>query len=111
MVTPVVMPQMGLEVTEGTVGAIHVEPGARVTEGEPLVELETDKAMTDVEAPRDGIVRSVEVALGDTVAVGATLVLLADGEDDEDGADQDGGAGEAPGAAVPPAGEGPAAVC
>jgi pyruvate/2-oxoglutarate dehydrogenase complex dihydrolipoamide acyltransferase (E2) component len=121
VVTPVVMPQMGLEVTEGTVGAIHVEPGARVLEGEPLVELETDKAMTDVPAPRDGIVRSVEVALGDTVAVGATLVLLADGEDDADqdvGGAEDGeraaaGASEEAGTAAPaaaPAGEGRAAV-
>lgn len=78
MITPVVMPQLGLEVTEGTVAAIHIAAGARVEEGDPLVELETDKALTDVVAPRTGFVRSVDVEIGDTVAIGATLVVLAD---------------------------------
>ena len=80
--TPVVMPQMGLEVTEGIVAAIHVAVGAAVSEGDLLVELETDKALTEVVAPRDGIVQSIEVEAGDTVELGATLVVLAgDGDD------------------------------
>ena len=74
MATPVVMPQMGLEVTEGTVAAIHVAVGARVAEGDPLVELETDKALTEVVAPRDGFVISIEVEVGDVVPLGTTLV-------------------------------------
>jgi pyruvate dehydrogenase E2 component (dihydrolipoamide acetyltransferase) len=78
MITPVAMPQMGLEVTEAVVAAIHVAVGARVAEGDPLLELETDKALTDVLAPRGGLMRSVEVQVGDTVAVGDTLLLLAD---------------------------------
>jgi pyruvate dehydrogenase E2 component (dihydrolipoamide acetyltransferase) len=77
MITPVAMPQMGLEVAEGVVVAIHVAVGARVVEGDPLVELETDKALSDVGAPRDGFVHSVEVQVGDTVAIGDTLVVLA----------------------------------
>ena len=76
MITPVAMPQMGLEVAEGVVVAIHVAVGARVAEGDPLVELETDKALSDVDAPRDGFVHSVEVQVGDTVAIGDTLVVL-----------------------------------
>jgi pyruvate dehydrogenase E2 component (dihydrolipoamide acetyltransferase) len=72
------MPQLGLEVTEGTVAAIHVAVGAHVEEGEPLLELETDKALTDVVAPRGGVVCSVDVQIGDTIAIGATLILLAD---------------------------------
>ena len=78
MVTDVVLPQMGLEVSEGTVVAFHVEVGARVAEGDPLVEVETDKALTDVVAPRDGIVIGFDAGVGDTVAVGATLVRLGD---------------------------------
>ena len=77
MITTVVMPQMGLEVTEGTVATIHVAVGAQVTEGDLLVEVDTDKALTDVVAPHAGIVRAVEVGVGDTVPLGATLVLLA----------------------------------
>jgi pyruvate dehydrogenase E2 component (dihydrolipoamide acetyltransferase) len=72
------MPQLGLEVTEGTVAAVHVAVGGRVAEGDPLLELETDKALTDVVAPRAAVVRSVEVQIGDTVAIGVTLVVLAD---------------------------------
>lgn len=78
MITPVVMPQLGLEVSEGTVATIHVAVGVRVEEGDPLVEMETDKALTDVVAPRGGVVRAVDVQIGDTVAIGATLIVLAD---------------------------------
>ena len=52
MITPVVMPQMGLEVSEGVVAAIYVAEGDRVSEGHLLLELETDKALTEVVAPR-----------------------------------------------------------
>jgi len=75
--TPVLLPQLGLEVTEGRVNAVFVEVGAQVKRDQPLVELETDKAVTDVVAPEDGAVQSIEVAPGDTVPVGAVLVVLA----------------------------------
>lgn len=81
MVSPVVVPQAGLEVEEGTVVAIYVEVGAHVAEGDPLLELETDKATADVVAPRAGVVREIAVAPGDVVAVGATLLVLDEGED------------------------------
>ncbi|MCW3063760.1 MAG: pyruvate dehydrogenase complex, component, dihydrolipoamide acetyltransferase [Solirubrobacterales bacterium] len=82
MVTAVVMPQLGLEVTEGVVVALPVEVGVQVVKDDPVVELSTDKADTDVVAPRDGFVRRIEVAIGETVEVGATLVLLADSLDE-----------------------------
>jgi len=74
--TPVLLPQLGLEVTEGRVNAVLVEVGAHVTRDQPLVELETDKAVTDVVAPEDGVVASIEVAPGDTVPVGTVLLTL-----------------------------------
>jgi pyruvate dehydrogenase E2 component (dihydrolipoamide acetyltransferase) len=72
------MPQLGLEVTEGTVAAIRVAVGAAVAEGDTLLELETDKALTDVVAPRGGVVARIVVEEGDNVGVGSTLVILAD---------------------------------
>ena len=75
--TPVLLPQLGLEVTEGTVNVVLVEVGAEVTRDQPLIELETDKAVTDVVAPTDGTVVSIEVAPGDVVPVGAVLMQLA----------------------------------
>jgi pyruvate/2-oxoglutarate dehydrogenase complex dihydrolipoamide acyltransferase (E2) component len=76
LVTAVVMPQMGLEVTEGTVVEVLVSAGARVEKDDPLVVLSTDKADTDVVAPVSGIVREVGVEVGETVEVGATLLAL-----------------------------------
>jgi pyruvate dehydrogenase E2 component (dihydrolipoamide acetyltransferase) len=78
MITPVLMPQLGLEVNEGTVTAVLVNVGAEVRQDQPLIELETDKAVTDVVAPCDGIVRTIEAQQGQTVLVGAILIKLAD---------------------------------
>src|SRR4051794_17751306 len=101
------MPQMGLEVTEGIVATIHVARGTRVAEGDLLLELETDKALTDVVAPRGGLVQSIEVEVGDTVELGATLVVLADEEGEEvvataEAAADDGLAASSPEPAPPP---------
>jgi pyruvate dehydrogenase E2 component (dihydrolipoamide acetyltransferase) len=82
LLTDVVLPQMGLEVAEGTVVALHAPVGATVAEGDPLVEVETDKALTDIVAPRDGVVVAYSVEVGDTVPVGATLLRLGDDADD-----------------------------
>jgi len=83
VVTDVVMPQMGLEVSEGTVVTFHVAAGAAVAEGDPLLEVETDKALTDVVAPCDGVVLDFAVAEGDTVEIGAVLVRLGGTSGDE----------------------------
>src|SRR3982074_3162722 len=80
--TPVVMPQLGLEVNEGIVTAVLVEIGAEGRQGQPLMELETDKAITEVVAPCDGVVSTIEVEQGQTVAVGATLIKLAQTTDE-----------------------------
>src|ERR1700750_397899 len=68
------MPQLGLEVSEGRVSELLVSPGARVEHNQPLLELETDKAVTEVVAPSAGTVASIAVGVGDTVAIGARLL-------------------------------------
>jgi pyruvate dehydrogenase E2 component (dihydrolipoamide acetyltransferase) len=96
LVTDVVLPHSGLEVSEGAIVSVDVAVGDRVAEGDRLLEVETDKAMSDVVAPRDGIVVGIEVAVGDTVEVGARLVRLGDGEEDvSDPAEPDGASDEA----------------
>jgi pyruvate dehydrogenase E2 component (dihydrolipoamide acetyltransferase) len=91
------MPQMGLEVSEATVLAVLVAPGQEVAEGEPLLEMETDKATTELEAPRAGVVVSIEVGEGDVVAVGAIVAWIADSADEPAGARPDGDAPAVPG--------------
>ena len=54
MATEVVMPRMGETVDEGTVNAWHKAVGDQVTEGEPLLEIGTDKVDTDIPAPASG---------------------------------------------------------
>jgi pyruvate dehydrogenase E2 component (dihydrolipoamide acetyltransferase) len=78
---------MGLEVTEATITAIHVAPGTHVDEGQTLIEVETDKAVTEVAATRSGTVEEIAVSVGDTIEIGATLVLISDGADVAEGAD------------------------
>jgi pyruvate dehydrogenase E2 component (dihydrolipoamide acetyltransferase) len=78
VITDVVMPQMGLEVTEGTVAVLHVAAGAEVAEGDVLLEVETDKALSEIVAPCDGVIGSIAVAEGDTVPVGALLLRIGD---------------------------------
>ncbi len=78
MITAVLMPQLGLEVTEATILEIHVSVGQRVDAGEPLIELETDKAITEVEASRGGVVVAIGVSVGGVVPVGAPLIHIAD---------------------------------
>jgi pyruvate dehydrogenase E2 component (dihydrolipoamide acetyltransferase) len=77
---------MGLEVTEGTVTTIYVAAGDHVAEGEALLELETDKALTEVVAPRSGDVLRIEVAVGETVALGQTLIVLGESDGEPDNA-------------------------
>jgi pyruvate dehydrogenase E2 component (dihydrolipoamide acetyltransferase) len=99
LVADVVLPQMGLEVSEGTVTAVLVAPGDSVAEGETVVEVETDKAIAEVAAPRGGVVTTIVVAVGDTIPVGATLVQIGDSADDAEEAGAGAGADASVGAA------------
>lgn len=77
MATEIRMPRIGHSMTEGKVVAWLVEPGSAVRAGAAVVSVETDKAEFEVEAPADGLLASCSVAVGDTVAVGALLGLVA----------------------------------
>lgn len=82
MPTIVTMPKWGLTMTSGTVTGWSREEGDPVTEGSPLLTVETEKAVDDVEAPATGILRKIVAATGSEVPVmGAVAVITADGED------------------------------
>jgi 2-oxoglutarate dehydrogenase E2 component (dihydrolipoamide succinyltransferase) len=80
--TTVVMPQLGESVVEGTVVRWIAKPGQRVERDEPLVEIATDKANTEIPSPSAGVLSEQLVKEGAVVAVGAALANL----DDADGA-------------------------
>lgn len=97
---------MGLEVIEATITAIHVEPGRRVAAGDVVIEVETDKALTDIPSPHDGFVGAVSVQIGDTVAVGDTLLTIAHSEREVELAEGGGAADTSPPQPAPEADRG-----
>jgi 2-oxoglutarate dehydrogenase E2 component (dihydrolipoamide succinyltransferase) len=76
MTIKVTMPQLGESVVEGTVGRWHVRVGDRVEKDQPVVELLTDKADSEVPSPVGGVVTAVLFAEGATVRVGEALVEI-----------------------------------
>ena len=75
------MPQMGYDMHEGTVVRWLKEEGTQVKDGEPIAEIETDKAVVEFESYVDGILRYIVVPEGTTVAVGQAIAVV--GEADE----------------------------
>lgn len=72
-VTDLVMPKLGLTMTEGRIARWAVQPGARFAKGACVVEIETDKIVNEVEAPTDGVMIAQVAAMGETVDV-ATVI-------------------------------------
>jgi 2-oxoglutarate dehydrogenase E2 component (dihydrolipoamide succinyltransferase) len=74
--TTVVMPQLGESVVEGTVVRWLVKPGQRVSRDEPLVEVATDKANTEIPSPSAGVLVAQLASEGAVVPVGGALCSL-----------------------------------
>ena len=72
---PVTVPSVGESISEGILARWHKADGSLVKAGEPLFELETDKATSDVPAAGSGVLR-IAVKEGETVAVGATVATI-----------------------------------
>ena len=73
----VVMPQMGVSVSEGTVTRWLKQVGEEIARDEPLLEISTDKVDTEVPSPGEGIVSEIRVQEGETVEVGSVLAVIA----------------------------------
>ena len=72
------MPQLGLTMTEGTVTAWRKRVGEAVVADEILFEVSTDKAEIEIPAPVGGVLAEIVAAAGETVAVGARIGVLAE---------------------------------
>ncbi|MCC6224279.1 MAG: 2-oxo acid dehydrogenase subunit E2 [Thermoleophilia bacterium] len=72
----VVMPQMGVSVSEGTITRWLRSEGETVAADEPLLEISTDKVDTEVPSPATGVLARILVAEGETVAVGTALATI-----------------------------------
>jgi 2-oxoglutarate dehydrogenase E2 component (dihydrolipoamide succinyltransferase) len=73
----VVMPQMGVSVSEGTITKWLKSEGETVEADEGLLEISTDKVDTEVPSPASGTVRQILAQEGETVAVGTKIAVIA----------------------------------
>lgn len=76
MPTQVLMPQLGESVVEGTLTKWLKQPGERVEQYEPLVEVNTDKVDTEVPSPVSGVLLETLVPAGTVVQAGALLAWI-----------------------------------
>src|SRR3990167_7814445 len=70
------LPEIGENITSGTVTNFMVAAGDAVRKGQDLVELETEKASLPVPSPCDGIIKEVLVKEGDDVKIGAVIFKI-----------------------------------
>ena len=73
------LPDLGEDIETGDVIGVYVGPGDSVSEDQPLLEIETDKAAIEIPSPSEGTIKEVHVNEGDTIKVGQLLVTIDDG--------------------------------
>lgn len=76
MATEVTMPRLSDSMEEGTIVEWLVAEGDPVKRGEPIVEIETDKATMPYEAEADGVLLKILVGVGDAADLGATIAII-----------------------------------
>ena len=76
MAISVVMPALEMAQETGKLLAWRKKEGESVSKGEPLLEIETDKAVVEVEAPGDGVLAGITASVGDEIPVGQTIAWL-----------------------------------
>lgn len=82
MAINIVMPKLGLTMSEGTITKWHKNVGDMVKKGDPLFEVETDKITNTIEAKEEGILAKILVGNGSTAPVTSPIAILAaEGED------------------------------
>ena len=96
MASDVTMPRLSDSMEEGTILKWLVDEGGEVKRGEPLVEIETDKANMTYEADTDGTLVEVVAGEGDTLPVGEVIARIGDaGEAKKEKGDEDSAEAEA----------------
>jgi pyruvate dehydrogenase E2 component (dihydrolipoamide acetyltransferase) len=73
------LPELGENIDQGDLVRLMIAPGASVTEGQPVMELETDKAVIEVPSSVSGVVREIRVKEGEKLKVGQVIFTLENG--------------------------------
>ncbi len=83
MITKVIMPKLGMVMKEGLVVRWHAEEGQEIEPGELLLEIESDKVTTEIEASASGVLRKIIVVGEEIVPCGTVVGIIADSESEE----------------------------
>jgi pyruvate dehydrogenase E2 component (dihydrolipoamide acetyltransferase) len=73
------LPELGENISQGDLVRLMITPGAKVSEGQPVMELETDKAVVEVSSSVTGVVKEVKVKEGEKIKVGQVIFTLEGG--------------------------------
>jgi pyruvate dehydrogenase E2 component (dihydrolipoamide acetyltransferase) len=73
------LPELGENISQGDLVRLMISPGDKVSEGQPVMELETDKAVVEVPSSISGVVKEVRVKQGEKVKVGQVIFTLEGG--------------------------------
>jgi pyruvate dehydrogenase E2 component (dihydrolipoamide acetyltransferase) len=76
----VIMPQMGVSVSEGTITKWLKSEGEQIAADEALLEISTDKVDTEIPSPASGVVQQILAQEGETVAVGTKIAVISPGD-------------------------------
>src|SRR3982751_2016957 len=82
MATEVMMPKLSPTMEEGQVARWLKKEGDRVSMGEPLAEIDTDKATMEMQALSNGVLRKILIKEGESAPLGQLIAII--GEPDED---------------------------
>lgn len=72
----IIMPKIGLDMDEGMISSWEKQVGDHVAEGDVLCKVETDKAVTDVQATVTGVLSEIVAEEGDTVEITKTIAWV-----------------------------------
>jgi pyruvate dehydrogenase E2 component (dihydrolipoamide acetyltransferase) len=70
------LPELGENISQGDLVRLMISPGTKVAEGQPVMELETDKAVVEVPSSVSGVVKEVKVKEGEKIKVGQVIFTL-----------------------------------
>ena len=73
------LPELGENISQGDLVRLMISPGSKVSEGQPVMELETDKAVVEVPSSVSGVVKEVKVKEGEKIKVGQVIFTLEGG--------------------------------
>src|SRR5882672_4660781 len=82
MATQVVMPKLSPTMEEGQLSRWLKKEGDKVSKGEPLAEIDTDKATMEMQALANGVLRKILINEGESAPLGQVIAII--GEPDED---------------------------